>query len=106
MHVAARERPLAGAGQPLAGAPAELAAMIVERPELGQVAWACSRWYAVISAYSGARSPFTRSAQATNRSCICARVRFEQAPVDGVADEDVLELVGVVVAHHRGHASG
>ena len=38
VHVAALERPLAGAGQPLARALAELAAVVVQRPELGQVA--------------------------------------------------------------------
>jgi hypothetical protein len=56
MHVPAGERALAGARQPLPGAASQLAAVVVQRAEIGQVG---VRLLQVISAYSGARSPFT-----------------------------------------------
>ena len=56
----------------------ELASVLVQRPQLGEAAVGCSKWYPRISSYSTARSRswLTRSAHATKRSCRTARERL------------------------------
>ncbi len=95
MHVATGERALAGTGQPLAGSAPEFLAMVVERAELGQVGVSLLE---VVGRDLGVlgRTFAVHAIGPGDEALVHLRTgALQQAAVHGVADEDVLELVGV-----------